>query len=621
MPKIWAPRSCSVTDSRRERGGVRTLGHRHEDPRQDVGEEPGAGEQQHHRRDPDDHRVDVEVLGHAGAHARDVTLIGAAPQLARPGPPNEGGGGGGGPLAGSAVGEVFMGSASGGTVRTTIGDAPERTAAAPGVPRWLSRCPCPRGRGIISGSWPPSIVPTSSACCSLPERLVRSSDDRVVAGVCGGLGAGLGVDPTVHPPGVGGAHAGQRCGRVRVPRRAWPPCRASPRSRPHQPLPASRLPRAAVGVGLITLGALLLFGHLGLLLPAGIVWAAALSAVGFALVWARTAEADRTRGLLLRSAGGGLLLVVGLGLLFAAGGVLSRIGQLGLAVLATGVGVAVLLGPVDRAALARPRHRAPRAHPLRGAVRDRRAPARLRAPDACPHPAGRCAQVGPRRWLGARSASCAPGSSTSARPKAKARPSTSAERWIGWSPRSRTATTSRSISCSSATARWSRGWTRSWAPSGRLRTTRPATPGVAEVSVYVEVEPERVEAYVRDRGKGFDLDAVEPGRLGVRQSIVGRMARHGGKAEVHTAPGEGTEVALEVGRVPEREGRAHELRRGCSSSTTTRCSARACGPSWATASRWWGRRPTSSRPSRASAPPSRRWCCSTCTCLVVAARR
>jgi phage shock protein PspC (stress-responsive transcriptional regulator) len=31
----------------------------------------------------------------------------------------------------------------------------------------------------------------------LPERLVRSADDRVVAGVCGGLGAGLGVDPTV----------------------------------------------------------------------------------------------------------------------------------------------------------------------------------------------------------------------------------------------------------------------------------------------------------------------------------------------------------------------------------------------------------------------------------------
>jgi signal transduction histidine kinase len=75
--------------------------------------------------------------------------------------------------------------------------------------------------------------------------------------------------------------------------------------------------------------------------------------------------------------------------------------------------------------------------------------------------------------------------------------------------------------------------------------------GVTEVSVYVEVQPERVEAYVRDRGKGFDLDAVEPGRLGVRESIVGRMARHGGKAQVHTAPGEGTEVTLEIARTPD----------------------------------------------------------------------
>ena len=77
--------------------------------------------------------------------------------------------------------------------------------------------------------------------------------------------------------------------------------------------------------------------------------------------------------------------------------------------------------------------------------------------------------------------------------------------------------------------------------------------GVREVSVYVEVEAQRVTAYVRDRGKGFVVDEVEPGRVGVRESIVGRMARHGGRAEVHTTPGDGTEVALEVGRTPERE--------------------------------------------------------------------
>ena len=33
-------------------------------------------------------------------------------------------------------------------------------------------------------------------------------------------------------------------------------------------------------------------------------------------------------------------------------------------------------------------------------------------------------------------------------------------------------------------------------------------------------------------------------RRGVRESIVGRMARHGGRAAVHSTPGQGTEVEL-----------------------------------------------------------------------------
>src|SRR3546814_11529739 len=61
-----------------------------------------------------------------------------------------------------------------------------------------------------------------------------------------------------------------------------------------------------------------------------------------------------------------------------------------------------------------------------------------------------------------------------------------------------------------------------------------------------------LSAFVRDRGNGFVLDEVEPGRLGVRQSIIGRMARHGGQAEVHTTPGEGTEVTMEIARSEER---------------------------------------------------------------------
>jgi signal transduction histidine kinase len=68
------------------------------------------------------------------------------------------------------------------------------------------------------------------------------------------------------------------------------------------------------------------------------------------------------------------------------------------------------------------------------------------------------------------------------------------------------------------------------------------------VSVYAEVTGDDVAIYVRDRGKGFDLDAIPEDRMGVRGSIIGRMERNGGKATVRTAPGEGTEVRLELKR-------------------------------------------------------------------------
>ncbi|QYC38596.1 Signal transduction histidine-protein kinase/phosphatase DegS [Nonomuraea coxensis DSM 45129] len=64
------------------------------------------------------------------------------------------------------------------------------------------------------------------------------------------------------------------------------------------------------------------------------------------------------------------------------------------------------------------------------------------------------------------------------------------------------------------------------------------------VSVYAEVEGEEVAVFVKDRGKGFDLDAVPLDRMGIRESIIGRMERHGGSARIRTEPGEGTEVML-----------------------------------------------------------------------------
>jgi signal transduction histidine kinase/phage shock protein PspC (stress-responsive transcriptional regulator) len=70
--------------------------------------------------------------------------------------------------------------------------------------------------------------------------------------------------------------------------------------------------------------------------------------------------------------------------------------------------------------------------------------------------------------------------------------------------------------------------------------------GADKIDVYGEVVDDTVEVFVRDRGRGFDLEAVAEDRMGVKGSIIDRMARHGGTAVVRSMPGEGTEVRLEI---------------------------------------------------------------------------
>jgi signal transduction histidine kinase len=70
-----------------------------------------------------------------------------------------------------------------------------------------------------------------------------------------------------------------------------------------------------------------------------------------------------------------------------------------------------------------------------------------------------------------------------------------------------------------------------------------AAPGVT-VAVHPGGEPGSVRVEVRDDGRGFRPDAVPPGRLGLRVSVLGRMRAVGGRADVASRPGRGTEVVL-----------------------------------------------------------------------------
>ena len=260
------------------------------------------------------HGVDVEVLGHAGAHAGDVAVVRASPQPARPRTPVGGTGAGGragraevgGGIHGPSIGSRRAPSQSG----ITLNAAPRDASSLSGGPDARAG----GARGIIGRPWqslrPPGSASTSarSTCptgSSAPATTAWWPAWRAAWAATSASTRTSCASPSWCSP---SPTASARCS-------TWPagrsfPTRTPPRRRP----PAVRPPPSGPsGLGLLTLGAVLLFARAGLVLPPGSCGPSSLSAIGFGLVWARTDEEDRTRGLLWRAAGGGVLLVVGLG--------------------------------------------------------------------------------------------------------------------------------------------------------------------------------------------------------------------------------------------------------------------------------------------------------------------
>ncbi|OZG63163.1 histidine kinase [Bifidobacterium lemurum] len=80
----------------------------------------------------------------------------------------------------------------------------------------------------------------------------------------------------------------------------------------------------------------------------------------------------------------------------------------------------------------------------------------------------------------------------------------------------------------------------------RQALVNAVTHGGEPVSVYCEAGETQVEVFVRDHGDGFDMDAVPADRLGIRESIIGRVRRRGGTVEVVSRPDWGTEVRMRI---------------------------------------------------------------------------
>jgi len=79
--------------------------------------------------------------------------------------------------------------------------------------------------------------------------------------------------------------------------------------------------------------------------------------------------------------------------------------------------------------------------------------------------------------------------------------------------------------------------------------------GADKIDVYAEIGTSRMDAYVRDRGKGFAMEDIGEDRLGIRRSIITRMGRYGGEVAIRSTPGEGTEIHLTMPLTKEGAGR------------------------------------------------------------------
>ena len=415
----------------------------------------------------------------------------------------------------------------------------------------------------------------------------RDDDRKVIAGVCAGAARWLGVDPLIVRIAVVIATVASGVG-LPIYIAGWlllPPADGSPAI-------AARLrarPGAwqiGAGVGCLTLGGLLTIRELGLWWSDAIVWPFVLAAAGAAMLWRQTAArragpeptrsprdgvqtvehepatrppprepaltADERPPLgsaipqRLRSVyqgGFGIALVVGAGLLFLqANGALSGARDLVLAFVVVALGLGLILAPFwlrlarglrdERNERIRSQERAEVAAHLHDSVLQTLALVQKRADD----------------------------------PRAVATLARRQERelrsWLSGAPEARPdECLADALRAAAAEIEEAHGVPieviavgdhdlderhRALVAAAREALANAVRHSASDepIALYIEVAGGRTEVFVRDRGQGFDADAIPEDRRGVRESIMGRMARHGGSAAVHSTPGEGTEVEL-----------------------------------------------------------------------------
>lgn len=387
-----------------------------------------------------------------------------------------------------------------------------------------------------------TTTPTATAP-GLP-RLTRSQDNRVLSGVSGGLGTRLGIEPDLiraafvvltFAGGVGAVAYGL----------AWIVSRDDQGAEDPASLPVHR----QVAIGFMFAGTLLVLRSLGLWFGDRVVFPVALVAFGLAAVaarqfggdrdWLARISSDRGPDSRVRVVIGAVLLVGGATVLLGSIDAIQQAGLVALAMAVTALGLFLVLGPwifrlaADLSRERRQRIRADERSEMAAHLHDsvlqtlsliqRTEDPRRMATLA------RAQERELRDWL--YGTASVPGMLHSAIRD-------SAERIeqeydvpvdvvvVG----DDAAITDRTTSLSQATA--------------EAITNAAKHSGTATISVYVETGSDQIEVFVTDRGSGFDRDSIPADRHGIESSIVGRMKRAGGGAEISSVVDEGTEVRL-----------------------------------------------------------------------------
>jgi signal transduction histidine kinase len=381
----------------------------------------------------------------------------------------------------------------------------------------------------------------------------RSSRDRVISGVAGGLGERLGVESLVVRLSFVvlslAAGLGVALYLLLYLVSAEPDPLAPSRAR-------RPTIRQAVAVALVVLGVLVLLRQAGLWFGDRLVFPVILLTLGSAVLWTRGDEEERARwrraisrlpegsqdlvagrGHIVRLAAGALLLLAGLGVLFATGGIRSNTP---LAVVATLLGIGVIAGPWlwalfrqlsdERRERIRSEEREVVAAHLHDSVLQTLALIQRSDEPRTMASLARSQERELRDWLyGDTDPSDATLLSSAVNEAAAEIERTHQVR----------------IDVVTVGDRRLDDATRALALAAREAMMNAAVhSGEPRLSVYVETTQEGVSAFVRDQGKGFDPDVVPEDRYGIANSIRGRMARAGGSADVVSSPGRGTEIRL-----------------------------------------------------------------------------